>query len=295
MTAHATPPAVTLLVPVYNEAGALNGLAAGLRRVMAVLPAGSEAILVDDGSTDAGARRLPVLADKCGVRLLRHDRNRGYGAALKTALGHARTEWVAIADADGTYPLEDLGRLLDRVADGADMAVGARPVRQQPWVRRPAKVFLNAFASYLAGAEIPDLNSGLRVFRRDDALRCRRLLPDGFSFTSTITMALLGEGRRVDYMPITYDARVGSSKIRPVRDLSGFVMLLVRLALAFAPLKVFGPLSGFLVAVGVALLAGRMFMAEPFGVATTVVFLLGGVQVFALGLLADLINRRGQA
>ena len=172
------------------------------------------------------------------------------------------------------------------------MAVGARRIADQPLPRRPAKILLNGFASWLAEAPIPDINSGLRAFRREDALRLERLLPDSFSFTSTITLALLGEGARVDYLPIDYGRRQGRSKIRPVRDLSNFILLLARISLLFNPLKVFGAASVALFAAGGALLIARMFAPEAFGVATTVALLVGGVQMFAIGLLADLINRR---
>jgi glycosyltransferase involved in cell wall biosynthesis len=284
---------ITLIVPVYNERASCGRLMARVGRVLERLAPGSEVVLVDDGSTDGSAEELER-AVSGAVRLVRHGQNRGYGAALKTGLEQARHEWIAITDADGTYPLGALPALLAALEGGARMAVGARRPADLPAVRRPAKAFLNAFASYLAGRRIPDLNSGLRVFRRQDALRLGALLPDGFSFTSTLTMALAGAGHPIAYVPIRYGRRVGQSKIRPLRDTAGFLLLVCRMAMAFNPLRVFGPAGGALLAAGFVLLVARMLMPErPFGIATTIVLAVGGLQVLAIGLLADLINRRG--
>lgn len=287
---------VSLVIPVYNEARVARTLVARVQRLMGRLPQGSEAILVDDGSTDgSGELLLEAIEPGTPICLVRHVRNRGYGAALKTGIENATHEWIVIADADGTYPFKAIPKLLERMEDGARMAVGQRRLADQPLIRQPAKVFLNAFASYLAGTPVPDLNSGLRIFCRHDALRLRRLLPDGFSFTSTITMSLASEGARIDYLPIKYAPRVGESKIRPLSDMGGFLLLISRIALAFQPLRVFGPVSAVTIGLGFLLLVLRAVMAEPFGIASTILLLVGGLQVFAVGLLADLINRRGAA
>ncbi|MDK2971043.1 MAG: hypothetical protein PWP23_798 [Candidatus Sumerlaeota bacterium] len=286
---------ISLVIPVYNEKRSCAKTVHRVRAVLATLPEGSEALFVNDGSQDGSGEALAgALREGEPLRLITHIRNKGYGASLKTGIRAASHAWIAIADADGTYPIEDLPKLLAAIDGGARMAVGARPLGQQPTVRRPAKAFLNAYASYLAGTRIPDLNSGLRVFHRDDALRLERLLPDGFSFTSTITMALASAGEPVVFLPIRYRERVGKSKIRPVRDMGGFMLLVCRLAMAFNPLRIFGPASAALLALGVVLLSARFFMADkPFGLATTIILLVGGVQLLAVGLLADLINRRG--
>lgn len=286
---------ITLIVPVYNERASCGRLVARLGRLLERLAPDSEVVLVDDGSTDGSGEELErTLPADAAVRLVRHTRNRGYGAALKTGLEQARHEWIAIADADGTYPLGALPALLEAIDGGARMAVGARRPADLPAVRRPAKAFLNAFASYLAGRKIPDLNSGLRVFRRQDAVRLGALLPDGFSFTSTLTMALAGAGHPITFVPIRYGRRVGQSKIRPVRDTAAFLLLVCRMAMAFNPLRVFGPAGVALLVAGFVLLVARMLMPErPFGIATTIVLAVGGLQVLAIGLLADLINRRG--
>lgn len=288
-------PPLSLIVPVFNEAAAISDLARRLEKLLPALAPGSEVLVVDDGSTDGCADELRALEESFpALRVLAHSWNLGYGAALKTGVREAKNDWIAISDADGTYPLQRLPALLARaVEENAAMVVGARRLRDQPALRRPAKRFLNAFASYLAGVHIPDLNSGLRVFRRADAERLARLMPQGFSYTSTLTMTLVGEGARVLFVPIPYRERRGASKIRPVRDTAGFLLLVCRLSLAFHPLKVFGPLSALLIALGVGLLVVRLLLADqPVALATTITLLVGGLQIFTVGLLADLINRR---
>jgi len=287
-------PPLTIVVPIFNEIGALPRAVGRLGALLAKLPEGSELLLVDDGSTDGSGEFLAGLAEVPGRRVLRHARNRGYGAALKTGVRAAGNPVVAITDADGTYPLGKIPELAQAMTrEDAAMAVGARPMRQVAAIRRPAKTALRWLAEYLTGQPIPDLNSGLRVFRREDALRLVRLLPDGFSFTTTITMALMTEGERVVFLPITYRTRTGTSKIRPIRDTAGFAMLILRTTLAFHPMKVFGPVGFGLMGLGALLLLLRMVLDKPFGLATTITLLVGGFQILALGLLADLVNRRG--
>jgi hypothetical protein len=161
-----------------------------------------------------------------------------------------------------------------------------------PVSRRPAKWFLGKLANYVAGEHIPDLNSGLRVFRRDIALRFGSILPDTFSFTTTITLAMLTNRYLVDYVPINYYARVGKSKIRPVQDTLNFLQLVWRIALYFAPLKLFLPLSAliFLLAVGWALFT-LLYWGRLADV-TTLVIVLTAFQVAVIGMLAELINKR---
>lgn len=285
---------LTLVIPVYNEVDAINDTMTRCRKLLEHLPPDSEVLFVDDGSTDGTRDILEKLVGGKEIRALLQRKNRGYGAALKKGITDARHTLIAISDADGTYPLEKLPALLETMdQEGAAMVVGARRVHETPLVRRPAKAVLRALAQYLTGERIPDMNSGLRIFHRADALRLGNLLPDGFSFTTTITMALLTEGRHVVFRPIRYKARVGRSKIRPVRDTANFLMLICRTALAFHPMKVFGPPGVLLVGIGGVLLLLRLVLDNPFGVASTIAFLVGGLQLLALGLLADLVNRRG--
>jgi len=230
-------PTLSVVIPAYNEQ---EGIAAVIGEVRGLLERSgieSEILVVDDGSTDETALR----AAAAGARVLRHRSNRGYGAALKTGIVAARFESIAIIDADGTYPASFLPSMLDRL-DRADMVVGARTGDNVkiPLVRRPAKWVLAKLANYLTGARIPDLNSGLRVFRRNIARQYFAILPDQFSWTTTITLAMHCDKYAVLYVPIDYRQRKGKSKIVPW-DAGTFFILILRTVMLFRPLRVFLP------------------------------------------------------
>jgi hypothetical protein len=175
------------------------------------------------------------------------------------------------------------------------MAVGSRTGADVhiPLVRRPAKAFLRWLASYLAGTEIPDLNSGLRAIRRELVVRYRPILPDGFSFTTTITLASLTNDHRVDYVQIDYAKRSGRSKIRPIRDTLGFTQLIVRTVLYFNPLKVIYPVAGFVLVLLLLSIAYDVLVVDPPNLSdkTTLLF-IAMMNVLAVGLIADLFDKR---
>jgi glycosyltransferase involved in cell wall biosynthesis len=190
---------VSIIVPAYNEEEGISATLADIRLAMGRRPMEHEIIVVDDGSTDG---TVDAAQRQEGVRLIQHHTNRGYGAAIKTGIRQARYDWIAIIDADGTYPPEALPGLLDEI-DQCDMVVGARPSGDIPAARRPAKWLLARLAEYLAETQIPDLNSGLRVFRKDVALSYFNILPSAFSFTITITIAFLSDHYLVKFVPFT--------------------------------------------------------------------------------------------
>jgi hypothetical protein len=196
---------------------------------------------------------------------------------------------VAILDADSTYEPEVLPRLYAGL-NNVDMVVGARKLGSTgiSWVRRPAKWVLNRFASYLVGRRIPDLNSGQRVMKRDVLLKYMHLCPDGFSFTSTITLAFMANGHGVAYQPIDYAKRAGTSKIRP-SHFGSFMLLAIRAIVLFNPLKVFLPLGLLLFLIGVAKLVQDIILWNLSE--TAVMAFLSAMVVWAVGLLADMIAR----
>ncbi|MEM8996695.1 MAG: glycosyltransferase family 2 protein [Acidobacteriota bacterium] len=282
---------VSLLVPAYNEE---HGLESVLRSVEAALDSTDleyEIVVVDDGSSDRTAQA--ARGDR--VRLIRHPSNRGYGAALKSGLRHARFPIIAITDADGTYPSERLPELLGHLVEqNADMVVGRRSLGRVaiPWVRRPAKWILGRLADFACGRSIPDVNSGLRVFRRDTALLFYSLFPDGFSFTTTITLAMESNAFAVHYLPIEYHKRIGRSKIRPISDTLNFLHLILRIALYFSPLKIFLPLALALTLAGAGWGFFSFSVLDRFADTSTLVLLLAGLQIGVVGLLAEIINHR---
>ena len=195
-------------------------------------------------------------------------------------------------DADLTYPADRIPDLL-RDAGEYDMVVGARvgSAAKIPLIRRPAKWALSKVANYLAETKIPDYNSGLRVFRKDLALKFFKILPQGFSFTTTITLCSLCHGFRVKYISIDYYKRAGKSKIHPIKDTYRFFMLIVRTTVYFNPLRVFMPIGTVLGTLGMAKLAHEIIVTG--GLAeTSVLLLLASFQTIALGLIADMINKR---
>ncbi len=286
-----TAPRFSLIIPCYNEQ---DGIHSTLRQLQSALVGLEpyELIVVEDGSTDGTAAVLRDLADQYRtVRVLRHKRNLGYGAALKTGIRHSTSELIVITDADGTYPNERIPELLEQVQD-ADMVVGARVANDvhYPLVRKIPKVFLRAYAEWIAGQNIPDLNSGMRVFRRATVERFLNILPDGFSFTTTITLAMLTNRYVVRYVPIGYAARIGRSKIRPVQDTLRFCQLILRTGMYFAPLRIFSPVLlvtfvGFIVSLGDNLL--KQDLTER-----TLLLMILFLNSTMFALLADMIDKR---
>jgi glycosyltransferase involved in cell wall biosynthesis len=285
-------PRVSLIVPCYNERNGIATTLDVLRKGLQALEP-YEMIVVDDGSTDGTAEALQQALQKHPeVRVITHKRNRGYGAALKTGIRQSSSELIVITDADGTYPNERIPELVQAAHD-ADMVVGARIADdvQYPLIRKIPKVFLKAYASWIAHQDIPDLNSGMRVFRRDVVNRFLNILPDGFSFTTTITLAMLTNSYIVRYVPIGYSPRIGKSKIKPIRDTLGFFQLILRTGMYFAPLRVYGPvlLAMFLGFGGS--LAYDVFVRRDLTEATLLLMVLFlNSSMFAL--LADMIDKR---
>jgi glycosyltransferase involved in cell wall biosynthesis len=284
---------VSVILPAFNEESAVKTV---LREIRSALKSSglrnSEILVIDDGSTDATAEQA---MESDNVRVISHDSNKGYGAALKTGVRHASFQWICITDADGTYPSKRIPDLVSRIRNaGCDMVVGARTGANVkiPLLRRPAKWILSRLADYVTSSRIPDLNSGLRMFRRKTALRFLRLLPDGFSFTTTITLAMLQSGYRVEYVPIDYNKRIGRSKIHPVADFMNFCQLVLRIALYFAPLKFFFPASLFLMSTAIAWALISYFALGQLADVSTIVVAMTSINTLMIGLLAELVNCR---
>jgi glycosyltransferase involved in cell wall biosynthesis len=279
---------VSVLIPAYNEEGALAATVDAIAKFRPQFKE-MEIIVINDGSSDRTgeiARGLPVI-------LIEHEKNQGYGASLKDGLRRATSDFILIADADGTYPLEDIPKIMAE-APGYDMVVGARTgdVVEVPLVRRPAKWIITRLAEYLSRQSIPDLNSGFRVFRKDVAARFLSLYPDGFSFTTTITLAMLTNHYRVKFIPINYHKRVGQSSIHPIRDFTNFTILIIRICAYFKPLHVFVPPAMLFILLGV-LKGARDYVFAGHHIGMLAMLLtLTGIQMLFIGLLADLIDQR---
>lgn len=282
---------ISVIIPAYNEGESIVSVLKEIEDVMSHSSLSYEIVVVNDGSTDKTAEVLRN--GGLNIRVFDHRVNRGYGAALKTGISKAQSEIVVITDADGTYPLERIPELASYMKD-YDMVVGARSgvSVKIPWIRKPAKWLINGLANYLTGVKIPDLNSGLRAVKKSVVNRFIRLLPDQFSYTATITLAMLTNGYQVKYVPVDYHPRIGHSKIRPIRDTLNFVQLIIRTVMYFNPLKIFVPLSLALFFMSVGVFLYSYFFTPKVMDITTVILFVSAVQVLAIGMVADLINKR---
>lgn len=276
---------LSIVIPAYNEEGAVAQTVADVRREMDATGVPYEVIVIDDGSTD----RTLEIAKGTGAIVDTNQVNTGYGASLKRGIKHAQYEYVAIIDADGTYPARYLPDML-KMCRNQDMVVGDRgaAMKNVPWVRKPAKFILNNFASFLAERRLNDLNSGLRVFRKSELVPFIPLLPQKFSFTTTITLCMACNGKRMIYTPIEYGKRVGKSKIRPV-DFINFLILVLRMTTLFNPLRVFIPFGLLLMGLGAVKFVYDIFMDNLSE--TTIFAFLSALIIWSLGLIADMISR----
>ena len=278
---------VSVLIPACNEEGALANTIAAIERHRAVFGE-MEIIVINDGSRD----RTGDVARGLSVTLIEHETNQGYGASLKDGLRRAKGEFILIADADGTYPLEDIPRLAADITT-LDMVIGARTgdLVKIPLLRRLGKWIITQLAEYLSRQKIPDLNSGFRIFRKDVAMRFFAMYPDGFSFTTTITLAMLTNHYRVRFLPINYHRRVGKSAIHPIRDFINFAILIIRICACFKPLNVFVSPALLLILLGV--LKGTIDYTQQRHLGgLSITMTLTGIQTLFIGLLADLIDQR---
>lgn len=280
---------VSVVLPVYNEQGHLVEEIERIRAGLDASPYTYEIVVVDDGSDDGSGEVLRGLE---AIRLLRFPCNRGTGSARKAGTRAARGRVVVWTDADMTYPNGDIA-LLVKELDGADQVVGARTSEQgsAKALRVPAKWLIRVLASYLTKTPIPDLNSGFRAFRRSVALQYLHLLPTGFSCVTTITMTFLANGYSVRYVPIDYHPRAGRSKFHWWTDTKRYLTQIVRLVLSYNPLRVFMPLAGVLLGLGLVKL-GYDVVDKDLRLATnTLLIFFAAFQLFVIGLLADLVVR----
>lgn len=278
---------VTIVLPVFNEVGHLQDEIDRIREAMENSDYSYEILVVDDGSTDGSGDRLREIE---GIRLLQFATNRGSGSARKYGSMAARGRIVVWTDVDMTYPNDEIPELLGQM-DGFDHIVGARTSEQGTvkLIRTPAKWFIRKLASYLTGEDIPDLNSGFRAFRKDVGDQFLHLLPRGFSCVTTLTMSFLTNGYSIRYVPIEYRPRAGESKFHWWSDTRRYVLQVVRLSLAYFPLRLFGPPSALLIAAGVGKTVFDI-VDKDFRIATNTIVLVGSAFVIALlGMLADLV------
>lgn len=283
---------LTVLLPAYNEELAICRVLNDVVQALEPLDLDYEIVVVDDASTDATAQLAEQFAVDCWqapIRVIRAVENRGAGAARKIGIRAARGDVIVMLDADGTYPAEAIPALLQHFP-AYDQVNGARTSEQGtlPWLRRPAKWFIRKLACYLTGHPIPDLNTGLKAFKREAMLPWLWVVPNGFSCVTTMTLAFLTNGHSVKYVPVEYRPRIGRSKFHPIHDTLAYLATVLRMVLYFRPLKVFVPLAGLMLLLGLAKSA-YSFRNSGTMQESDVVLLSAAFMTTMLGLLAEVI------
>jgi glycosyltransferase involved in cell wall biosynthesis len=270
---------VSVVIPAFNEEAGIGAVIAGVKAAGPFL----EVVVVDDASTDETAER----AAAAGARVVRHPYNKGNGAAVKTGLREARGDVVLLMDADGQHDPAEIGRIIGPIGIH-DLAIGARSSKDQTATRAVGNLAFQWLAGWLTGRPIPDLTSGFRAAKREHLLDILHLLPNGFSYPTTSCLAFLKAGLNVAFVPITARKRVGTSKIRVLRDGVRFLLIIFKVVTLYSPLRVFFPISlvSFLLRLGYAIWNVLQVGKIPMGAALLIQL---AVVVFLFGLISEQI------
>jgi len=282
MNENSKKPPVTILLPAYNEE---QSIAATIKSIQQLHP-DFEILVIDDGSTDNTMKE----ALNAGATVWPHPYNIGNGAAIKTGLRMASGDWIVMMDADGQHQPEDIARLLE-YKDKFDMVVGARTKESITNMHRDfANMIYNWFASYVTKFKVEDLTSGLRLVKTATVKQFIYLLPNTFSYPSTLTMAYLRSGRSVKYVPIETRARKGKSKIKLVQDGIRFFLIITKIATLFSPLRIFLPVSMFLFLTGVLYYLYTYYKFHQF-TNMSALLLTSSITIFMIGLISEQISQ----
>jgi len=282
---------LTIIIPMYNEEDSVKKTISSIKETLSNCDIQYEIICVNDGSTD---NTKNILNEIKNITAIHHKKNKGYGSSLKTGLRKAKYPSICITDADGTYPNEDIPKMYNYfIENSLDMLVGSRTGDNvvYPFIKKIPKYFIKKFASYISNHKIVDINSGLRIFNKEIAFKYFHLFPQGFSFTTTITMGMLCDEYEVDYIPINYYKRAGKSKIHPWKDTIGFFQLLIRIALYFRPFKFFNPIIIFFFILSIMFFIKDVIIQHNLS-DSSIFFPIMTILFFTMALLADLIIKR---
>lgn len=281
---------ISIIIPALNEEAAIASTVLELKTVLENAHlAPYDIVVVDDGSSDATAR----LAQEAGARVVSHPHNVGYGKSLKDGILAARFDMIVITDADGTYPINDIPKLVAEYRRGFDMVVGARTGKhyKESLIKTPLRWALKSIVEFTATRKIPDINSGLRIFSRSTAIPYFNHLCDTFSFTTSMTLAYMMNSRFVHYIPIEYFERSGTTKVRLFRDSLRTMQYIIEAATYYNPLKIFSFFSliclGF---AGLSLISALLLqLASLFALGVGSILL--SILMMGLGLLAVLLKQ----
>lgn len=279
---------ISVVIPALNEADAIESTVQSLRSVLSKMEIGDfEIVIVDDGSVDSTYEK----AMRTGATVVRHPHNIGYGRSLKDGIKAARHDCIAIVDADLTYPIEEIPTLYAAYQQGFDMVVGARTGihYSESILKAPLRTLLQWLVEFTAGRTVPDVNSGLRIFSKTAVSEHFDHLCDTFSFTTSMTLAYMMTGRFVKYIPITYNARLGHSKVKLIRDSLRTLQYITQAMVYYNPLKIFVLLSlCCLVVSGIAPVAGAFSQVS---LLVSMAAALQAILMFGMGLMGSLLRQ----
>lgn len=281
---------LSVVIPVYNEEKSIESTILKLHSILKNID--YELIVVNDCSIDM---TKDVLKGINNIKVLEHSKNKGYGASIKNGIKNSKYDFIAITDADGTYPNERLIEFYHYIKnDKLDMIVGSRTGSNVniPLVRKPAKWFIGKLANYVVDKPIPDINSGLRIFKKSVFLKFISIIPDGFSLTTTITLGMLSGDYDVKFLPIDYFKRSGKSKIRPIHDTLNFIKLILKIGLYFAPLKIFLPISFLFLFVAILWGFISKYYLGSLADVSSLIIAMTGFNIAMLAFISELINHR---
>lgn len=281
---------LTILIPAKNEERAITGTIQEIQKVMSESGiSGYEILVVNDGSSD----RTAELATAAGARVITNPHNVGYGRSLKRGIREAANDTICITDADLTYPASAIPGLLEEYKRGNDMVVGQRTGEhyRESAFKAPLRRVLQWLVEYAAGRKVPDANSGLRIFSQKTILDHLPHLCDTFSFTTSMTIAYMLTGKFVTYVPISYEARVGSTHVKLLKDSLRTLQYICQSVMYYSPLKIFLLLAGFFLVSSVPSFLIGHFLKLNIGYIFGVAFLLLALVVFLMGLLADVLRQ----
>ncbi len=273
---------VSVVLPAKNESGAIGQTIAQIQQ----LQLAHEIIVVNDGSTD----QTKQVAETGGAKVITHPYSKGNGAAIKTGARTATGDIIVFMDADGQHDPQDIPRLIEKIEQGYDLVVGARQKGSQASVGRGiANALYNNLATYMTEQKVEDLTSGFRAVRADKFREFLYLLPNGFSYPTTSTMAFFRAGYSVTYVPIHAAKRIGKSHIHPLKDGVRFFLIIFKIATLFSPLKMFLPIAILLFMIGTGWYGYTLWDAGRFTNMSALLY-TGSIMVFLMGLISEQIT-----
>lgn len=285
-------PDISIIIPAFNEEKSIGKVIKKIKTAFKKTSFKAELIIVDDASTDSTAKT----AKKQKVKVITNFKNLGPGASFKKGVNLAQAKYVGLIDADNSYEPKDFPKMLE-LCQNFDQVIGHRKKEAGTFklLRIPAKWFIRILASYLTQTKIPDLNSGYRVLRKEVLLKYLWLLPDGFSYVSTSTMAFLSNNHPTTWLKTNYYKRIGKSKFHPLKDTYNYLLTIIKIIMYFNPLRIFLPLAIFLFLIGIIKsLIDYFFIIHRLQL-SDIIIILSSILIAILGLIADLIVTVGKS